>query len=108
MRLGGRIVYYGVGDYLTQVDLERACAAEAHFNASLVDLSYAPPSYKLIDPLLRNESEFARKRWRRMPTNFTPDFLGNGEYLRLVKAAYGGRSPRISSLIDEVEQLSRR
>src|SRR5206468_3626604 len=86
LQLGGRIFFHGVGDYPKQHDLERACAAEARFNAALVDVSFVPPSYKLVDPLLRNETEFATKRWARMPITFTPDAAGNRAYIEQVKA----------------------
>jgi hypothetical protein len=105
MRLGGKIHFHGVGDYTTQADLERACAAEARFDAALVDTSYLPPRYRLVDPLLRDVDEFARKRWARMPSRFSPDAEGNQLYMTAVKAAYGGQSATVLDLIDEVERL---
>jgi hypothetical protein len=106
MRLGGRIFFHGDGDYPAQIDLERACAAEARFNAAIVDLAIAPPEYRLVDPLLRNVTEFAGKRWTRMPTSFTPDAAGNTAYIERVKAAYGARDPAVRQLIDQVERLT--
>jgi len=106
MRLGGRIVFHGVGDYPAQADLERACAAEARFNATIVDLSRTPPDYRLVDPLLRNTSEFAQKRWSRMPSAFSPDAAGSQAYMERVKAAYGASDEPVRNLIDRVEQMT--
>ncbi len=106
MRLGGRIHFHGVGDYATQTDLERACAAEARFNAAIVDTSHAPPSYRLVDPLLRNENEFARKRWGRMPRKFTPDHAGTRHYLEQIKLAYCANNPAAQRLLDQIESLT--
>jgi hypothetical protein len=93
--LGGRIFFYGTGDYPDPVSLERAAAAEARFNATIVDVSFVPPAFKLIDPLLRNEIEFARKRWGRMPKKFEPNADGNRAYIAEVKAAYAVNEPAI-------------
>ena len=106
LRLGGRIFFHGVGDYPAQTDLERACAAEARFNAQVVDLSRVPPDYRLIDPLLRNETEFACKRWARMPREFTPDASGNRDYIAQVKRAYHAPQTDVGRLIDRVEHTA--
>ena len=103
MRLGGRIFFHGVGDYPTQTSLERACAAEVHLNAALTDPSCIPPDYRLVDPLLRG-SEFAGKRWSRMPDMFSPDEHGNKLYMDAVKA-YAAGNPKVLQLIDDVENL---
>jgi hypothetical protein len=103
MRLGGRIFFRGVGDYPTQASLERACAAEAHLNAKLFDPNCVPPDYKLVDPLLRG-SEFARKRWSRMPHMFSPDAQGNKLYMEAVKT-YAAGDPTVLKLMDDVEAL---
>ena len=105
MRLGGKIFFHGVGDYPTQSDLERACAAEARFNSALVDVSFVPPGYVLVDPLLRNEAEFATKRWGRMPCRFKADAAGNKDFIDEVKKAYGANDPQVCRLIDQVETL---
>jgi hypothetical protein len=105
MRLGGRIFFHGVGDYPAQADLERACAAEARFNAAIVDLACTPPDYRLVDPLLRNEAEFAQKRWSRMPASFSSDAAGNATYIEQVKAAYGANDATVRHLIDQIERL---
>lgn len=105
MRLGGRIFFHGVGDYPKQHDLERACAAEVRFLTAIVDPSFVPPSYKLVDPLLRNATEFARKRWERMPTRFTPDADGNMGYMEHVKATYGTHDQVVQILFDQLERL---
>jgi hypothetical protein len=105
MRLGGRIVFHGEGDYPTQTDLERACAAEARFNSVIVDVNCTPPAYQLIDPLLRNVSEFAQKRWARMPRSFSPDAAGNKAYMEKVKSAYAANDVGIRALIDQIESL---
>jgi hypothetical protein len=106
MGLGGKIAFHGVGDYPTQADLERACAAEARFNAAIVDVDCAPPSYRLVDPLLRNAKEFATKRWARMPNKFRPDADGDREYNEEIKAAYGADSSTVVNLVDQVANLA--
>jgi hypothetical protein len=103
MRLGGRIFFHGVGDYPTQASLERACAAEAHLNAALIDGGCVPPDYKLVDPLLRG-SDFAGKRWSRMPDMFSHDAQGNKLYMDAVKT-YAAGDPAVLKLIDDVEGL---
>lgn len=105
MRLGGRIFFHGIGDYPAQADLERACAAEARFNAAIVDVGFSPPSYKIIDPLLRNPSEFAEKRWGRMPSRFAQDAVGNRKYMEEVKSWYAAEDETVRDLIDQIENL---
>jgi hypothetical protein len=106
MQLGGRIFFHGIGDYTTQTDLERACAAEARFNAAIVDVTRVPPAYRLADPLQRNETEFASKRWARMPGRYTPDAAGNRKFMQEVKKAYAPDNAEVRSLVDQIEQLT--
>jgi hypothetical protein len=105
MRLGGRIFFHGEGEYPSQTDLERACAAEARFNSVIVDVNCVPPAYRLIDPLLRNVREFAQKRWARMPRSFSADAAGNKAYMEQVKSAYAANDDAIAALIDRIESL---
>lgn len=106
LQLGGRIRFFGVGDYPTQGTLERACAAEARFTAAMVDLNHAPPAYRLVDPLLRNAVEFAAKRWTRMPRRFPADAGGNAAHLEEAKRHFVARYPALGALIDEVESVT--
>ncbi len=106
MQLGGRIFFHGIGDYTTQTDLERACAAEARFNSAIVDVTLVPPAHRLVDPLLRNEAEFAKKRWARMPGNYSHDTKGNQKFIEDVKLAYARNNTRVQNLIDQIEALT--
>lgn len=104
LQLGGRLRIHGVGVYPRQHDLERASAAEVNFLHSIVDTSLAPPSYSLRDPLLRGES-FARKRWSRMPSKFSPNAEGDRGYLESVKAAYAAEDEVARNLLVQLERL---
>ncbi len=104
--LGGRVRFYGVGDYPNQADLERACAAEARLVSKMADVADESPSHQLTDPLFRDEAEFGRKRWNRMPRTFTPDARGDDDYMREVKAAYGAHDVYVRELIDRVHRLT--
>jgi hypothetical protein len=104
LRLGGRIFFHGSGDYPNPVHLERASAAEARLNAAMIDLACEPPNYRLIDPLFRKE-EFANKRLKRMPSQFTPDPLGNTKYLQEVRRAFAGALTDSPNLLEQIETI---
>jgi len=105
MQLGGRIFFHGVGDYPAQADLERACAAEARFNAAIVDVTLSPPGYNIVDPLLRSPLGFAQKRWGRMPSRFAADTVGNRKYMEEVKSAYAVEDETVRTLLEQIENL---
>src|SRR5689334_20087433 len=85
LQLGGRIRFFGVGDYPSQTSLERACSAEARFTAAMIDPNHVPPAFRLIDPLMRHPTEFAPKRWIRMPRRFPANAEGSTAHLQEIK-----------------------
>ena len=104
MRLGGRIFFHGVGDYPAQADLN----VRAPPKRDSTRQSSISPARRLTigwSLLLRNTSEFAQKRWLRMPSSFSPDAEGNTVHIQRVKAAYGTTDATVRNLIDQIERL---
>jgi len=104
LMLGGRVQFYGVGDYPSQTVLERACSAEARFVSHMVDTSCVPPAYRVVDPTLRHP-EFASKRINRMPSKHPKTSEGNAAFMEEVKAELAADSPECVELLDAIEAL---
>ncbi|HTG44560.1 MAG TPA: hypothetical protein VK633_08510, partial [Verrucomicrobiae bacterium] len=87
LKLAGHFQFFGVGEY-PAVFLARGCAAEAKYAANIVDTSLNPPAFQLRDPLLRDETLFASKRWKRMPDEFPQNQAGNDQFMQRVAEYY--------------------
>lgn len=99
LRLGdGAFTFHGSGDLDTQRVMEVVAAANAAYEAMMIDTAAKAPA--IGDPLHRHR-DFANKRMERTPRRFGD----NAEYLRLVKQAYDVAQGPVSRCIDEVEAV---
>lgn len=107
LKLGdGKFIFYGSGDPDTQKTIEIVSAANAKYDASIVDV--IKPEPEILDPLHRDPKEFGEKRSKRMPA----EFKDNTDYLKQVKTTYDkdfnpgtGEQDVVGNAIDMVEDI---